>query len=257
MTVPPVLRRRVRFRLRLLSHLFQHLRQRTASLRHEIASRDLPAPGAMTVRAWVAPYRTMFLPHRAVAGRRRTEWGRLERQAPDFSGSSLVRALAVRARHYAHSTWKTSLDARLKRYFSVLWITSALTVAQLTTESPEEAFIETIAELAENGITDIDGLDADQIQTIFELYATHAIEARLCNDIGTKAITLPVDPSAARRVQAQLLDFVRRGVADSLTSARTAMQALTPDRVLGFVTGVYEQAFFILQTLGDAEAGAT
>jgi hypothetical protein len=127
----------------------------------------------------------------------------------------------------------------------------------IDTESPEEAFIETIAELAENGITDIDGLDADQIQTIFELYATHAIEARLCNDIGTKAITLPVDPSAARRVQAQLLDFVRRGVADSLTSARTAMQALTPDRVLGFVTGVYEQAFFILQTLGDAEAGAT
>src|SRR5262249_30994835 len=102
-----------------------------------------------------------------------------------------------------------------------------------------DAFIETIAELAGSGITDIDGLTADQIQTIFELYATHAIEARLCNDIGTKAITLPADPSAAARVQAQLLDFVRRGVADALTSARAAMHALTPDRVLGFVTAVY------------------
>ena len=120
-----------------------------------------------------------------------------------------------------------------------------------------EAFIETIAELAGTGITDIDGLSADQIQTIFELYATHAIEARLCNDIGTKAITLPADPSAAGRVQAQLLDFVRRGVADALTAARTAMQTLTPDRVFAFVTGVYEQAFFILQTLGDAEAATT
>jgi hypothetical protein len=120
-----------------------------------------------------------------------------------------------------------------------------------------EAFIETIAELTQAGITDIDGLTADQIQTIFELYATHAIEARLCNDIGTKAITLPADPSAVGRVQAQLLDFVRRGVADALTAARAAMQALTPDRVFGFVTGVYEQAFFILQTLGDAEAEAT
>lgn len=120
-----------------------------------------------------------------------------------------------------------------------------------------EAFIETIAELAENGIIDIDDLTADQMQTIFELYSTHAIEARLCNDIGTKAITLPANPSAAANVQAQLLDFVRRSVADALTTARAAMQALTPERVLGFVTHVYEQAFFILKTLGDAEAEAT
>jgi hypothetical protein len=120
-----------------------------------------------------------------------------------------------------------------------------------------DAFIETIGELAENGITNIDGLTPDQIQTIFELYAAHAIEAKLCNEIGTKAIVLPANASAAARVQAQLLDFIRRGVADALTSARAAMQALTPNRVFGFVTNIYEQAFFILQTLGDAEAEAT
>jgi hypothetical protein len=118
-----------------------------------------------------------------------------------------------------------------------------------------ESFIETIADLAANEILDIDGLTADQMQTIFELYATHAIEARICNDIGAKSITLPADPSDAARVQTQLLDFVRRSVADALTSARTAMQTLTPDRVAGFVTGVYEQAFSILQSLGDAENG--
>jgi hypothetical protein len=120
-----------------------------------------------------------------------------------------------------------------------------------------DAFIETIAELAESGITDLDGLTSDQVQTIFELYATHAIEARLCNDIGTKSIMLPANASAAARVQTQLLDFIRRGVADALTKGRTAMESLTPDRVLGFVDGIYEQAFFILQTLGDAEAEAT
>jgi hypothetical protein len=120
-----------------------------------------------------------------------------------------------------------------------------------------DAFIETIAELAENGITNIDGLTSDQMQTIFELYATHAIESRLCNDIGAKSITMPANTSAAVRVQTQLLDFVRRGVSDALTRARSAMQALTPERVLGFVTGIYEQAFAILQTLGDAEAEAT
>ena len=48
-----------------------------------------------------------------------------------------------------------------------------------------DAFVETIADLAGAGITDIDALTPGQIQTVFELYATHAIEARICNDIGT------------------------------------------------------------------------
>lgn len=117
-----------------------------------------------------------------------------------------------------------------------------------------DAFIETIADLAGLGITDLDALAADQMQTVFELYATHAIEARILNDIGTKAVILPTDIRAAERVQAQLRDFVRRGVSDALNAARTALLALTPDRLLQFAGGVYEAAFGILQALGEAEA---
>lgn len=119
-----------------------------------------------------------------------------------------------------------------------------------------EAFIETIADLAGAGVTDLDGITADQMQTVFELYATNAIEARLCNDIGTKAVILPSDAREASRVQAQLHDFIQRGVADALTAARAAVAALTPERVLGFVGRIYEQAFGILQIMGDAEAEA-
>ena len=119
-----------------------------------------------------------------------------------------------------------------------------------------EAFVETIADLAENGITNFDALTIDQLQTIFELYATHAIEARLCNDIGAKAITLPANVGDAANVQTQLLDFIRRSVADALTSARAGIEALTPSLVMGFVTRVYEQAFAILQSMGEAEADA-
>jgi hypothetical protein len=119
-----------------------------------------------------------------------------------------------------------------------------------------EAFIETIADLAAAGVTDLDGLTADQMQTVFELYATNAIEARLCNDIGAKTITLPGDAREANRVQARLHDFIRRGVADALTAACAVTQILTPDRVLAFVGRIYEQAFGILQIMGDAEAEA-
>ena len=120
-----------------------------------------------------------------------------------------------------------------------------------------EAFIETIVDLAAAGITDLDGLTVDQMQAVFEIYATNAIEARLCNDIGAKTITLPSDAREASRVQAQLHDFIQRGVADALTAARADAEIpLTPDRVLGFVARIYEQAFGILQIMGDAEAEA-
>jgi len=118
-----------------------------------------------------------------------------------------------------------------------------------------DAFIETIADLSNAGITDIDGLTTEQIQTVFELYATHAIEARLCNDIGLKTVRMPADVSAAQRVQSQLRDFIQRGVSDALNTAqRDTSQPLTIDRTLTFVTSVYQSAFAILQTLGDAEA---
>lgn len=117
-----------------------------------------------------------------------------------------------------------------------------------------EAFVETIIELTTLGVTDLDALTPDQMQTVFELYATHAIEARLCNDIGTKAITMPADAQTALRIQEQLRDFIRNGVSDALTAARTETPELTQDRIQSFVDSVYERSFGILKALGDVEA---
>jgi hypothetical protein len=117
-----------------------------------------------------------------------------------------------------------------------------------------DAFVETVAELAGLGLTDLDALTPAQMQTVFELYASHAIEARICNDIGTKSIMLPEDTRAVERIQAQLKDFIRHGVSDAMTRAQTDLQTLTQDRVNGFVDSVYEAAFEILQTLADAMA---
>lgn len=117
-----------------------------------------------------------------------------------------------------------------------------------------EAYIETIVELASEGLTDLTTFTPDQMQTVFELYATHAIEARICNDIGTKAVTIPTDARAAHRVEQQLRDFIRGGVSDALTRARAETPNLTTERIQGFVDAVYESAFAILQNLGAAEA---
>jgi hypothetical protein len=116
------------------------------------------------------------------------------------------------------------------------------------------AFIETIVSLAELGIQDLDALAADQMQTLLELYAAHTIEARICNDIGTKSVTLPDDVRAVARVQAALRDFIRRGVQDALNGVRAALNALTPDAVRNCVDQIYEDAFNVLTAMAETEA---
>ena len=117
-----------------------------------------------------------------------------------------------------------------------------------------EAYIETIIELTTEGLTDLSTFTPEQMQTVFELYVTHAIEARICNDIGTKAVTMPTDAQAAYRVEAQLRDFIRGGVSDALTRARAESPNLPPERIQSFVDAVYESAFAVLQSLGQAAA---
>lgn len=117
-----------------------------------------------------------------------------------------------------------------------------------------EAFIESMIELAEQGYTDLETLTPSQIQTVFEMFATHAIEARLCNDIGTKTVMMPANAQAAVMLQAQLRDFIRNGVSDALTKALEETPVLTQNQVLSFVDSVYVRAFEILEVLGDLEA---
>jgi hypothetical protein len=117
-----------------------------------------------------------------------------------------------------------------------------------------DAFVETIADLADQGISDFDALTADQMQTVFEMFATHAIEARIFNDIGKNSIKLPADVAAVERVQAQLHDFIGRAVSDALGASQAAPSTLTEQQAQQHVDAVYQAAFEMLQTLGDAES---
>ncbi len=116
------------------------------------------------------------------------------------------------------------------------------------------AFIETIADLATFGILNLDGLTFEQMQTVLEIYATHAIEARLCNDVGTKICIAPDNISHVEKAQSQLHDFIRRSVADAINSSKQELKKISPDKALKFVEHVYEQAFSILQSIADSES---
>jgi hypothetical protein len=113
-----------------------------------------------------------------------------------------------------------------------------------------EAFVETIAELTVLGVTDFDALTLDQMLTVFELYTTRTIEARLCNDIGANSIAMPSSTSVVELAQRQIHDFIQRGVSDALSKARAA-GPLTTSTVQSFVDRVYEEAFEILRVMGE------
>jgi hypothetical protein len=116
------------------------------------------------------------------------------------------------------------------------------------------AFIETIAELAEHDITDLETLTIEQIESIIQIYATHAIEARLCNDIGTKIFIAPDNLSLVETIQGQLHDFIGRGVSDALQNFGDKFSTLTSSNTAKFVDEIYSEAFRMLQILGDNES---
>jgi hypothetical protein len=116
-----------------------------------------------------------------------------------------------------------------------------------------EAFVETIIDLAENGITDFDTLTVEQVQTILELNVAHAIEARICNDIGSHSISLPQDVKEAAEIQAQLFEFVERAVSDAFAANQIASGAISQDQVTRTIDAIYEQSYSILQSMAEAE----
>jgi hypothetical protein len=116
-----------------------------------------------------------------------------------------------------------------------------------------DAFVEMIIDLAEIGIEAITDLGPDRMPQVFELFAAHAIEARLENDIALKAVSVPANTAAAQRVQDVLREFVRRAVHDIVARADD-LRTLTQERISGWVDVVYAQAFELLRVFGEAEA---
>jgi hypothetical protein len=116
------------------------------------------------------------------------------------------------------------------------------------------AFIETIVELANLGITDLNTLTAEQVFAVIEMFAANSIEARLCNDIGTKICIAPENVPIVENVQRQLHDFIARAVSDALEPYSNDVDALTSDQTTTIVDNIYTEAFSILETLGEAES---
>lgn len=112
-----------------------------------------------------------------------------------------------------------------------------------------DAFIKTIADVVENDIADIDNLNTEQVQTIFEIYITHTIEDKLLNEIGLNIYFQTQTLEDSELIQDQLNDFIKNSVSDALASSQDKIESISQDEVGKFVDKIYEQTFTILSAL--------
>jgi len=117
-----------------------------------------------------------------------------------------------------------------------------------------DAFMETVVDLADAGVTDMANLSPEQMQAVLELYVAHTIEDRIFNDVGIRGVELPVDAGAAQAVQDQLHEFILGGVADAFTEAAIDFSAIVPNAIGQTIDRVYEAAFDLLEAMGEQEA---
>lgn len=116
-----------------------------------------------------------------------------------------------------------------------------------------DALLETIADLAANGIGNFDQLTQDDLQEVFIGVVSRSIEGRILNEVGTNAIKLSPDIAAVERAQQMLHSFVIGCVRDRFQDSGESVSALDSAQIDGFVSDLYAASLDLMQTMGEAE----
>jgi hypothetical protein len=115
-----------------------------------------------------------------------------------------------------------------------------------------DAWLETIADIADLGAVDAAALTPEQMGDIFVAFIAHSIEGRLLQDIGANGMKVAADLAAVEAFERQLRDYIRRSVRDSFASDITNPASLTDRQIGEIVDRTYRDAWELLIAWGDA-----
>lgn len=116
-----------------------------------------------------------------------------------------------------------------------------------------DAWLETIAALAEYGVDDLDALTPDQIGEVFLSFIAHSIETLLYQEIGVNGFKFAEDLDDIDGFDRQLRDYIERGVRDSFQGDLSDLSNMTDQDIREIVDKTYRDAWDLLQVWGDAE----
>lgn len=116
-----------------------------------------------------------------------------------------------------------------------------------------DAWLETIAELDQFGIDDLDALTEDQVREIFLNFVAHSIQARLYQEIGINSFKLSDDLDNIEAFDRQFRDYIERSVRDSFSGDISQLSDMSDDDIRHIVDMTYLVSWELLEHLGDRE----
>lgn len=116
-----------------------------------------------------------------------------------------------------------------------------------------DAWLETIADLAEYGIDDLDALTPEQIGEVFLSFIAHSIETLLYQEIGVNGFKFAENLDDIDGFDRQLRDYIERGVRDSFQGDLSDLSNKTDQDIRTIVDKTYRDAWDLLQVWGDSE----
>lgn len=115
-----------------------------------------------------------------------------------------------------------------------------------------DAMLETIAVLAAEGVGNFDEMTPADLQEFFIGVVSRSIEGKILNEVGTNTIRVSPDLAAVERAQRMLHDFVDGCVRDRFAANGASLADVSSQQIDDFVSNLYEAAFDLMQTLGEA-----
>lgn len=115
-----------------------------------------------------------------------------------------------------------------------------------------DAWVETVAEIDNLGLTDLDNLSTDQIKEFFVSFIANAVEAKLFQEIGVNGFKV-ADFSTIQAFEAQLESYIKGSVRDSFATDLTDLSSMSDDKIRGVVDTIFKDAWDLFELLGDRE----
>ena len=115
-----------------------------------------------------------------------------------------------------------------------------------------DAWVETVAEIDDLGLTDIDNLSTDQIKEFFISFIANAVEAKLYQEVGVNGFKV-ADFSTIQAFEAQLESYIKGSVRDSFSADLSDLSSMSDDKIRGVVDTTFKDAWDLFELLGDQE----
>ena len=122
--------------------------------------------------------------------------------------------------------------------------------ATIDSATARVAWIETVAELDQLDIDDLEALTADQVRELFLMYIAHTVQERLYQEIAIKRMRVAGSLEDIQRIDHQFRDYIRRTVHDSFTTDLTELSTMTDNEIARVVDQTYLDAWELLAGIG-------